>query len=59
MQISAIAHRLVVRRARRRPLACDAANGLRSPDEAGVVAICTITRVGGVQIRDPSLSFEF
>lgn len=59
MQVGTVADGLVVCGTGRRSFACDAADCLRGPDEASVVAVSTIARVGGVQVRDPGLSFEF
>jgi len=59
MQVGAIADGLVVGCARRRSFARDAADSLRGPDQAGVIAVCSIAGVGGIQVGDPGLSFEF
>lgn len=59
VQVGAVADGLVVGYAGGRPVACDAADCLGGPDETGVVAICTFACVGGVQVGDPGLSFEF
>ena len=58
MQVGAIADGLVVGRSCRRSLACDAADCLCGPDETGVVAICAIACIGGVQVGNPGLSLK-
>ena len=58
VQVGTVANGLVVCCSSRRSFACDAADCLSGPDEAGVVAVCAITGVCSVQIRDPGLRFE-
>jgi L-asparaginase/Glu-tRNA(Gln) amidotransferase subunit D len=59
VQVGAVADGLVVGCAGRGSLSCDTADSLRGPDEAGVVAVCTVAGVGGVQVGDPGLGLEF
>jgi hypothetical protein len=48
VQVGAVADRLIVSYSCGGAFACVAADGLRGPDEAGVVAVCSFDCVGGV-----------